>query len=236
MAACRLFCIPHAGGAAGSYRKWRRVLSPEFDVIPLELAGRGTRAQEPYHQQVEACVEDLYRRIRAGCQEDAPYVVLGHSMGSLLAYELVHRIQQDGAPMPSCVVLSGRRAPHHELEKFPLHETDEELIREVAAYGGVSQDLMKSGMAELFWPVLRADLTMMQQYRLEEERERLDCDFLVLYGEDDALAVREQVEEWGRYTSGTCEVFRFDGGHFFLHDHVGKVARLIASKLGSCAT
>lgn len=44
----KLFCFPCAGGTAQMYYKWKKELSGSFEIIPVELAGRGLRTGEPF--------------------------------------------------------------------------------------------------------------------------------------------------------------------------------------------
>ena len=47
MAKTKLFFLPYAGGAAMGYMVMKRLFDEElFEPVPLELAGRGTRAKE----------------------------------------------------------------------------------------------------------------------------------------------------------------------------------------------
>ncbi|MNW69143.1 Thioesterase domain protein [compost metagenome] len=41
-----LFCLPHAGGSASIFAKWRNLLDCLIKLYPIELAGRGERFNE----------------------------------------------------------------------------------------------------------------------------------------------------------------------------------------------
>ena len=38
-----LFCIPYAGGSSIIYNSWHKFLDINFELFPVELAGRGKR-------------------------------------------------------------------------------------------------------------------------------------------------------------------------------------------------
>lgn len=43
MSKVRIFCIPYAGGSASIYNKWKKYVGSDFELILIELAGRGSR-------------------------------------------------------------------------------------------------------------------------------------------------------------------------------------------------
>src|SRR5260370_14779275 len=43
----RLFCLPHAGGGAITYRHWAERLAPDIEGIAIRLPGRASRLGEP---------------------------------------------------------------------------------------------------------------------------------------------------------------------------------------------
>ncbi|MEU7896325.1 alpha/beta fold hydrolase [Nonomuraea sp. NPDC049152] len=105
-----LFCVPYAGGSARVYRGWQEWFANDAEVVPLELAGRGTRSAEPVAPSVRAAAMDLARRVpeRAAGR---PYILFGHSMGSLIAYEMAAIIEDSASDGPCLVVVSGRNPP-----------------------------------------------------------------------------------------------------------------------------
>ncbi len=43
----KLFCFPYAGGSSIVYEKWRKLLSPSIELIPIEYPGRGRKFARP---------------------------------------------------------------------------------------------------------------------------------------------------------------------------------------------
>ena len=77
-------------GSAFNYAKWKNYFNPYIEVVPIELAGRGYRIEESLYQGMEEAVNDAYTSIVK--QIDAsPYILFGHSMGSLIAYEVARK-------------------------------------------------------------------------------------------------------------------------------------------------
>ena len=94
----RLFCLPHSGASAMSYSRWRRSLPAWLHVRPLELPGRGMRMDEPLQCDIQRLASQLADEI--SLELDRPYALFGHSLGGLLAFELVHALRARGGCEP----------------------------------------------------------------------------------------------------------------------------------------
>jgi surfactin synthase thioesterase subunit len=105
---CSAYRTP--GGSARVFHDWHRYAPPGVEVVPLEPAGRGTRTRELPAQSVQEGPR-LRGEVRA-VAGSLPYALLGHSMGSLIAYEMAAAGPADGLPGPALVVVSGRNPPH----------------------------------------------------------------------------------------------------------------------------
>lgn len=228
----KLFCFPYAGGSAVIYSKWRRYLDPGIELRAVELAGRGKRIHEGLYRNVADAVSDIMDLIKNEIK-DTPYALFGHSMGSMIAYELARKISTDGFPPPRHVFFSGRGAPHLRKEKEQLYHLmeDEEFRTAVLELGGTSPEFFHHPeLLELFLPMLRND------FRLAEERDRaddislLDVNITVLTGKDDDLTV-EQIQAWKQYTTRFCNIHYFEGGHFFINDDITGVVEIINDTL-----
>ncbi|MEO0378321.1 MAG: thioesterase domain-containing protein, partial [Cyanobacteria bacterium P01_A01_bin.17] len=57
--AVHLFCFPYAGGSSAIYRSWEMHLSPQIQLCPVELPGRGQRFNESPFQTLPSLVADL---------------------------------------------------------------------------------------------------------------------------------------------------------------------------------
>jgi surfactin synthase thioesterase subunit len=110
MAKTILFCIPYAGASARTYLGWKKWLSPNLDLHPIELAGRGLRLGESFYQNINEAVEDIYCNISA-LLLDHKVAFFGHSMGTILLYELLWKMKCAGMREPEHVFFSGRFPP-----------------------------------------------------------------------------------------------------------------------------
>ena len=89
-----LFFLPHAGGSAMGYMSFKRFLDGSLiNPIPLELPGRGKLIKEKPINNTSKCVSFLFDSIKdIIC--DSQYAFFGHSLGSILTYELIKLIDK----------------------------------------------------------------------------------------------------------------------------------------------
>ena len=92
----RLVCLPFAGGGASAFRTWPQELPLDIDVWAAQLPGRETRFADPAYTRMDRLVSDLAAAVCPNL--DRPYALFGHSIGSLVALELVRELRRQGRP------------------------------------------------------------------------------------------------------------------------------------------
>lgn len=222
-----LICLPYAGGGGRSYESWQHLLPPGVDALTVRLAGRECRFDEPLP-------EDLAAEAARCAAELAPaltdrFVIFGHSMGALLAYELVLALRDRIHREPECLIVSGSPAPtQREHVKRYEHLDDAELRAEIEAMGGTDLELLHDLEAwALIRPVLRADLLMCDRYRVTSA-EPLSCPIVAYGSRADELPV-ESLEMWRALTTGGFERRIFPGTHFYFQ-HIPEAFAMDLSK------
>ena len=224
----KLFCIPYAGGAASVFYDWEPFLPPYIELRPIELAGKGSRIKEALYGNMSEAVEDVFRIIREEIL-DGPYMLLGHSMGSKIAYKLALKIQEERLRSPLHIFLSGSSAPHFRREDEEIfHLMEDELFkRKVLALGGTPRELFEHPeLFELFIPALKNDFKLIETADYGKDIEQISIDLSVFLGKEDDLTLLEQ-EGWKKYTNRECNIFYFEGGHFYFLDKLKDVTSLI---------
>ncbi|WP_369218373.1 thioesterase II family protein, partial [Streptomyces flavofungini] len=83
-------------------------------------------------------------------------------------------------------------------------------------------------------PALRGDYRAIETYSCPADR-RVGCDLTVLTGRDDPLTTVEEAERWQEHTTGAHRLRVFDGGHFFLTQHLAAVQAEIGRALDPAA-
>ncbi|WP_369145037.1 thioesterase II family protein [Streptomyces sp. R44] len=209
-------CFPPAGGAASSFSALRRAAGRDSAVTAVLLPGREARIAEPFAEDldrvVEAVAEELLPLL---ARDETPYVLLGHSMGGLLAYETALRLQAHGARRPLRVVVAGTAAPRDAGWSAVASRRPEELMR---LLGGVPPEVFESPeLLEIVSRALRADLAMIAAHHCSGGLLRSPLG--VLYGSEDPLVGAEAVAGWSAVAGAGATVEELSGGHFFLDAH-----------------
>ncbi len=226
----RLFCLPHAGGGASSFRGWADVLPADVEVCPVQLPGRENRIAEKAFDRVEPLTEALADALDGYL--DRPFALFGHSNGALMAFELSRLLRARGRPGPAHLFASGRRAPDLPAESAPIHQLPQaEFLGELQRLGGLPQQLLEHReLLELLVPLLRADVAIHETYQFAEQAP-LDCPITAYGGLADPKVSREQLQGWGRHGAPPFTMRLFPGGHFYLHDDRAAVLRTLSSDL-----
>lgn len=232
MTALNLLCLPYSGASAMVYRRWRRKLPAWLRVVPVELPGRGARLVEPLQTDMHGLARQLADEQCRATQ--APYAVLGHSLGALVAFELVHALRALGCPAPVALFACGTAAPTrregYDTRDWRQPKSDAELIAELRALQGTPEEVLANAeLMSLTLPVLRADFLLCGRYRYRQ-RPPLQCPLHVLGGEADK-ASEEQLLAWRQESLGDFSLARFPGGHFFIHEQEDRVLDVLADSL-----
>ncbi|GAO09687.1 alpha/beta fold hydrolase [Streptomyces lydicamycinicus] len=232
-AAPKLYCFPHGGGSAAEYLRWARGL-PGAEFHAVQLPGRGSRLSEPVFTSMDTLVDGVLANVPLG---RAPYAFFGHSLGSLIAYEVTRALRREDRPLPERLVVSGYPAPHLPRASQELHTLpDAELIEEVSRiHGGIPEEVLASvELRELAAVALRADYQVLETYSWRAG-EPLSLPITVLGGSADHVTA-EQLQAWQELTTGEVTVQQFPGGHFYLLEQPAAVLRSLAGALRTVRT
>ncbi len=225
----KLFCFPYAGGSASVYLKWKRHLSPNIELHPVELPGRGRRLAEPLLTSMNDIIDDLYNNIKKDLDND--YMFFGHSMGTAMIYELMVRIHKDNKNKPLYIFLSGRNPPHFKSTHHICDLPDKDFIEEIKDVGGTPAGFFENKeLLEVFLPILKADYKAIENYEISQHDCKWDVNLAVFNGILDEYTSDEDLRKWGDYTTAQCELFNYEGGHFFINDKYLEIIDIINKK------
>ena len=213
----RVFCFPHAGGGGALFYRWQRWLPADVALIPLRLPGREDRMREPPYQSLTDLADDAAEAIQS--LPPRPFLLLGHSMGAYVAWEVARRLEQHGEVLPARCVVAACGAPRPRDPATDIsHLPDDKFIDEVIRrYEGIPEGVRDDPeLLALVVPPLRADLRMIESYPCPAIAP-IATDIAALGGTEDPSVAPHRLAEWGDWTSGEFRVEQFPGGHFFLH-------------------
>lgn len=227
MGKVKLFCIPHAGGSAVIYNRWKKLLGENIELIPVELSGRGRRIGEKLYDSLEEAIDDVTNFIEDNIEEEE-YMIYGHSMGCAIAYEAACNLLEKGYKMPANLFLSGRECPFVKSTRDDVHSlNDEDFAKAVVELGGTPKEVFENKeLNEVFVPILRSDYKNIETFEPINIDTVLPVNITVLNGKEDSIT-EEQKEGWRKLTSKEFRRYDFNGGHFFLHETPEKVVKII---------
>jgi medium-chain acyl-[acyl-carrier-protein] hydrolase len=232
----KLFCLPYAGGSATIYSKLKQYLDPLIQLLPVELAGRGRRFNSDFYNTMEEAVDDIYSLIKNQL-DGSKYALFGHSMGSILIYELYQKIRYSNRRLPDHLFFSGHGAPQIIKQDFKMLHTlnDEEFSKEIRKLGGTPLEILENqDLLKVFFPILRADYKIIDLYRHNDQYPKMDCNISVLHGNKDDIEM-DAISAWKQCTNKDCRFYFFNGGHFFIFDYYADIAKIINNTLvGTC--
>lgn len=224
-----LFCIPYAGGSASVYLKWKKSLNSQIRLVPLELKGRGKRFAENLYNDLNEAVEDIYMLIKDEIDKDE-YAIYGHSMGSILAYELYYKIVGENKGKPKHIFFSGQKAPNLQREREISYKLpDNEFIKKIVTLGGTPKEIVNDvEFQEIFLPILKGDTKILETYDYFDRDDKIDCNVSVLHGNQDTMKLSDIIE-WKKQVCKGYELLIYEGGHFFINDedNIRKITTLI---------
>jgi surfactin synthase thioesterase subunit len=205
------------------------VLSKKLKVIIFQYPGRQDRAAE--------ALLDSLPKIAAGAfgefstsehNRGVPIVTFGHSMGAIVAFEFVRIAEAQGIDVRQLNV-SATFAPYRTADALPHPKDDEELLNHLLALEGTANDVLASrDLMKLALPVVKADFQAFHAYACAEDI-KVAAPIHAMAGDQDPYITLGDLYGWGKHTTDTVKVTMFEGGHFYLNQHIEALAELLTS-------
>ena len=212
----RVFAFHYAGGSASIFRAWPEAMPSSIEVCPVQIPGRENRFSEKAYLHARPLVEAINDGLHSFF--DLPFVFFGYSMGAILGFELARLLREREQRGPVHLFAASSRGPSLPDPYSPFaHLSDEDFVRKLSAFGGISTELLENkDLLECHLPLLRADFQLCANYQYGTGP-LLDCPISAYGGTADTGISRQDLHAWGAETSGPCVTHQFDGDHFFIH-------------------
>lgn len=232
----QLLVLHHAGGSALSFLPLARTLPPTVEVRLFDLPGRGLRSREPAAATFEDAVEDMFPRLAVHLHR--PSVVLGHSLGGLLADAVVHRLDAGQRGAVLAVVLSATPSPPLLPTPGPVApRTRGRLEQDVREFGGTPPEVL--GQHALLAGVLRLlgqDLLLVDTYvwpEVTQAAHLAPTEYHVWNGVADRTLCGTRAEAWASPVRSPVRSRTFPGGHFYLMNAASGAATALGQLVGA---
>jgi external thioesterase TEII len=221
----KLIMLHFAGGNAFSFRFMLPYLKA-YDVIALELPGRGKTYRTPLVTDFDKAVQELYSQVIDICKgiPSGPFIIYGHSMGAALALHLAALLEQSGHP-PLSLVVTGYCGPGvGENKNLHLME-DRDFLDELVKMGGISKELLQQEeLLQIFLPILKADFAIVENCP-ESFSATLNTPIYAAMGSEEEDV--DAIQNWQQFTRAQFTHTILPGDHFFIQHHAQEIAALI---------
>jgi medium-chain acyl-[acyl-carrier-protein] hydrolase len=230
----RLYCFSHAGVGGAAFRGWGEAAANGLEVCTIQLPGRESRLRETPLTSVHELVGPLAHAIAAMHASDGrPFAFYGHSMGAMVSFETARELRRQGHLLPEALFIGASRAPQLGWPHASVQQLDDvALLTEVnRRYGSVPAIIIEDAdLRALLTPTLRADMSVVETYRLLPEQS-FEFPIIAFVGDRDPMVARAEMEGWGEQTSGVFQLRTVPGDHIFLQTQrellLDEVARIL---------
>ena len=135
--AVRLVCFHNSGSSASMFTALRDKINPltsaeGVEMMAIELPGRMKRIKESFFTRLRPLSEALCTLLAPVLCQPIPYVLVGHSVGTWVAYETWQRLREAGVPPPAYLAVSCFSPPHLPTEEWPWRRSTGDVDAELA--------------------------------------------------------------------------------------------------------
>ncbi|WP_036308842.1 thioesterase II family protein, partial [Methyloglobulus morosus] len=169
---------------------------------------------------------------------DAPFIVYGHSMGGIIAYETLVELERNHQLSP-LVFIPSSVSPPEVFERLkvlpPVYEIDNDMsmqdCREILEKSQIILPL-KSGVKPMPDEAIKCDLGLIKTYSHEHGKSALTCPLLALQANNDVL-IKDPVgiSLWKNYTKGYFHYQEVEGTHLYFMNPPQSLFKTIKSFL-----
>ena len=236
----KVFCFPHAGGAAHSFQHWDTLaLQESIELIRLDYPRSNindTTRSTPHATSIVELASLLLPQIIE--ELDRPFIFFGHSMGGVVAYEVTKLMMERGLPKPSGLIISSVPPPDYPDQHDQLSTLNEDdFVKQAYALGWFPKEGIENvELRKIMVPNLFKDIKMyenytssfQQQYATQESKASSNNDsdnnivvttpLYIVGGSKDNSVTIKSLESWSKYTTSTFTLTILpEQGHFHLH-------------------
>jgi medium-chain acyl-[acyl-carrier-protein] hydrolase len=195
---------------------WCNHLPEDWEICIAEYPGRGVCEHLPSAASFDGLVTHFRAALPRARQDDCSIAFVGHSMGGLVAFEVLRRMPIEQRARVAALVVSATRAPDMaSRNRVQWSLSDDELLRQLTGLGGPPAIVANDpAFLRVVVSRLRHDCTIVGSYQYEPS-EPLEVPLVAFGGNRDPVAAIDHLRSWQKETRCPLGVRIFDGGHFY---------------------
>ena len=195
---------------------YRRFLNnPDLEVCAVQLPGREKRVQDSLINNCEEIASQLLPLISDWLTQE--YYIVGHSMGTWVAYTLLTKIQKlDNAKLPKHVFLSAFPPPLLPFEERPWtpnDKLDDAGFQLELTEWGVDQRVFQPKFWPIFVKMLRSDFTIFDKHPVKDDK--INTSATIFWAKLDNKVKLEHVKKWENVFDEIEVITLEDAKHLF---------------------
>lgn len=206
--------FPHAGGSPRFFAHWRRILT-HCRLWGVTYPGRDHRLYDELPISLTALAYECAHQLEALFSDgDTAVVLVGHSMGALVAYECAGVLETFSSVRGIKVVVSGQNPPQCHVNTQLHLASDEALIADIKRQNPANGALWEQPeLRALFLPVVRDDYRLLETYCPSFKKV---TSITVVYGASDNDILLNKIAGWQCWSYDPVHIKTMQGGHFYL--------------------
>ncbi len=211
----RIFCIHPVGAGASMFSHFLYNAPANTEIMAFQLPGRENRISEEYFEDVPLLIEQMAQAVKPYL--DLPFIIMGHSFGGILGYELIRHLKANYSQCPIRLFISGTIAPQltkkwkerDVISQTAVFTNSEERLLALMSYIDDVEFLKK------ILPVMRKDMPLIMNYQYHENG-KLDIPITAYAADKDEVVHAHEVACWEEQTTAEFELEVVPGDHWFL--------------------
>ncbi|MEI2583261.1 SDR family NAD(P)-dependent oxidoreductase [Scytonema sp. PRP1] len=225
----RLFCFPYMGGSVSLFRSWSNHLPSDIEVYAVMLPGSIDLLDEQPFDELSSLVEKMAGIILPYL--DKPFVFYGHSIGSLISFELTRQLRREHGFHPIHLLVAAFLPPHLG-HLFPnVGQGSEAEINQALSFLDIPKTTQENtALMQSLLPTFKAGFLTLDRYTYSDEKP-FDCPISIFGGTQDRIVPPSVLEDWKKHTSSDFKQYVFPGNHLFLHSDQELLLPIIADTL-----
>ncbi len=201
----QLILFPPAGARSHIFDTWVAALKDKFEILIIEYPRKNVDGSLS-----EIDCETLLRNIEAELESviNRPNIVLGHSLGAMLAYCTVLKIEQNCkiVEKPNELIILGEPSPHNvqkKCESFSYLNSYEKLNDLIIKNNLLPKNaLSNKAFMEYAVPLFKQDLEYYKSCNLKKS-DVISCSIHGYFGDKDYTVSPSDIEKWASATTNT---------------------------------